>query len=113
MKPTPAEIRRKARRITRRADLPQNRRLAAYSWPDGMGGECVAMVKNRDRQVADALIQGPLWCASPVRVSDSVLRLRRDHGLPIETEYFSERDGDEKLTYGAYHLTAEVTREGE
>lgn len=112
MKPNPNEIRRKARRITRRADLPKTRAFARYVWKDDHGGECSTALQKRDRQVAEALIEGPLFCASPVRVSDSVLRLRRDHGLPVETEFFSERDGDESLTFGVYYLSADVAREG-
>ena len=113
MKANPYEIRRKARRITRRADLPKTRELKRYTWRDGDGAEHSTAISKRDRQIAEALIAQPLFCASPVRVSDSVLRLRRDHGLPIETEIFSERDGGEALTFGIYHLTAEVIREGE
>ncbi len=107
-KPTPSEIRQSAKRILRRADLPKSRNLAAYTWPTEDGGESRTIVAKRDRQVLDAIIDGPVFCASPVRVSDSVLRLRRDHGVPIETETFSERDGDESLTFGAYYLTADV-----
>lgn len=105
---TPAEIRQKAKRITRRADLPQQRTLAAYQWRDVIGETSKTLVGKRDRQVLDAIIATPVFCASPVRVSDSVLRLRRDHGLPIETETFTERDGDETLNFGAYYMDADV-----
>lgn len=107
-KPNPSEIRQKAKRILRRADLPNARNLAAYTWLSNDGEESLTIVAKRDRQVLDAIIDSPVFCASPVRVSDSVLRLRRDHGLPIETETFSERDGDESLTFGAYYLAADV-----
>ena len=112
MKPNPNEIRRKARRITRRADLPKTRSFARYQWTNDHGEECATALQKRDRQVAEALMAGPLFCASPVRVSDSVLRLRRDHGLPVETEFFSESNGEEKLTFGVYWMAADVKREG-
>ena len=102
------EIRSKAKRITRRADLPQERGLAAYSWLDEGGEEARTMVSKRDRQVLDAIIASPVFCASPVRVSDSVLRLRRDHGVPILRKDFTERDGDESLTFGVYLLPIKV-----
>ncbi len=105
---TPKEIRHKAKRIIRRADLPQQRALAAYLWLDVIGEASKAVVGKRDRQVLDAIINSPVFCASPIRISDSVLRLRRDHGLPIETETFTERDGDENLTFGAYFMDADV-----
>lgn len=113
MKPKPSEIRRKARRINRRKDLPRARNLAFYSWRDAMGDTHSASLQKRDRQVLDALRVSPVWCASPVRIGDSVLRLRRDHSIPVETVYFHERDGDESITFGAYALTETIEREGE
>lgn len=105
------KIRAAARRIIRRADLPKSRTPAGYKWHDEAGSECATNLEKRDRQFFEALQQGPIFCASPVRLSDAVLRLRREHGLPVETEFFTERDGDEALTFGVYHLTAEVMRE--
>lgn len=102
------EIRQKAKRITRRADLPQARGLAAYIWDDPDAGEIRTIVSKRDRQVLDAIIASPVFCASPVRVSDSVLRLRHEHGVPILREDFKESDGDERLVFGVYHLGANV-----
>lgn len=107
MKHTPSAIRSRASRINLRADLPQSRNLTFYTWN---GGECSAALQKRDKQVADALMASPLWCASPVRIGDSVLRLRRDHGLPVATQFYTEKDGDETLTFGAYYLTETVWR---
>ncbi len=105
---TPAEIRQKGQRITRRSDLPQARGLAAYIWNDPDVGEVRTIVSKRDRQVLDAIIKSPVFCASPIRVSDSVLRLRRDHGVPVLREDYTEQDGDETLNFGIYHLGANV-----
>lgn len=107
-----AAIRHSARRITRRKDLPQARGFARFVWSGCNGEERSAFLQKRDRQVAEAIIDGPVYCASPVRVSDSVLRLRRDSGLPIETEFFNESDGNEKLTFGVYYLASPVRMEG-
>ena len=101
-------IRKEARRITRRSDLPSNRGIVRLEWGDGFPDIFSTMVAKRDGQVAQALMSGPVFCASPVRVGDSVLRLRRDHGLPIETARYDETYGDEHLHFGIYVLTMPV-----
>ncbi len=101
-------IRAKARRITRRSDLPQNRGMICIEWGDGGPESTSAILSKRDGQVAQAIMDGPVFCASPVRVGDSVLRLRRDYGLPIETARYEETDGDERLHFGIYVLTEPV-----
>jgi hypothetical protein len=107
-----AKIRHSARQIILRNDLPQARGFARYVWVDSQGDEHSATLNKRNRQVLDAISAGPLFCASPVRVSHSVMCLRRDFGLPIEIEVFTESDGDEKLTFGVYYLAAPVCMEG-
>ncbi len=62
-------------------DLPTDRSPTTYSLATG---DKITLGK-RDKQVLDALLMAPLFCASTVRISDSVLRLRRDHGLTIDT----------------------------
>lgn len=106
-----AEIKAAARRIVRRRDLPQTRNPAKYTWRDDEGTAQNTRLSKRDRQILEALLEGPIYCASPLRISDSVLRLRRDHGLPVKTEVFSERDGEEALTFGVYRVTGQVERE--
>lgn len=104
---TKERIRKDARRLDRRIKLPEARGPARFEWSDDSGEEHYIILSKRDRQVLQAIIEGPVYCASPIRLSDSVLRLRRDHGVPIETETFTERDG-EVLTFGVYFLTANV-----
>ncbi|WP_073333838.1 hypothetical protein [Wenxinia saemankumensis] len=64
-----------------------------------------AVLSKRNRQVLDALRQGPVYCASPVRLSDKVLILKRDYGLDIETIRI---DGDEEGRFGVYRLVSAV-----
>ena len=108
---TPSEIKRRARRINRKAELPRERGLAFYRREDDWTGESLSSIKNRDRQIGEAIIGAPLYCASPLRISDAVLRLRRDHGWPIETEIYSEGAGEDRSIYGIYYLASPMVRE--
>lgn len=107
----PSEVKRHARRINRKAELPRERGLAFFRRKDDRTGESLSSVKNRDRQIGEAIINAPLFCASPLRISDAVLRLRREHGWPIATEIFSEGAGEDRSTYGIYYLAEPMVRE--
>jgi len=61
-------------------DLPNKISPETYM----MDGRKVILSK-RNRQVVDALIDAPLYCASTVRISDTVFRLKSEHGLRITT----------------------------
>lgn len=43
-------------------------------------------LSKRKRQVVDTLINHPIYCASTVRISDVVSRLKSENGIEIATE---------------------------
>lgn len=85
-------------------DLTRERSLGLFEVTNGDNEPFIAAIKKRDRQVAETINKYPLFCASPLRLSDSVLRLRRDHGLNIETETYKGDNG----TYGIYVLRSRL-----
>lgn len=67
-------------------DLPLNRTPAKYEVTKGDGTKAVVTLKDRKRQMADAMLIGPVFCASTVRLGDAVFRLKEDHGLHAATK---------------------------
>jgi len=63
-------------------DLPQAETAQAFLIDD----KRLIKIENRLRQMIEALLIGPLYCASTVRLSDLVFRLKRDHGVLIATK---------------------------
>ena len=98
--------------IISRRDLPPRRGTARFEVCKADGNCTTITLKNRKRQVLHALMESPIYCASPVRLSDIVLLLRGD-GIEIETEFFSENDGTENARFGVYVLTDQVRYLGE
>ncbi len=94
--------------IMAQMNLPQNYGLGRFEIkPLGGVGRTIAISK-RIRQVLEALAVGPLYCASTVRLSHYVDILRDDHGVNIETLWFSDNKGPLKTRYGVYVLRDEV-----
>ncbi|MGC3940470.1 hypothetical protein ACOTTU_21930 [Roseobacter sp. EG26] len=67
-------------------DLPKKRGPARYrvETPDGTTKQII--IDKRKRQVVDAMREGPLFCASTVRLGDAVFRLKQDHDFHTKTE---------------------------
>ncbi len=63
-------------------DMSGNRDKQRYR----IEGETEIVLSKRLRDMMDTLRKGPVYCASPVRLSDAVCVLRRDYQVPIETE---------------------------
>lgn len=63
-------------------DMSGNRAKQRYR----IDGEAEITLSKRWRDMMDTLRKGPVYCASPVRLSDAVCVLRRDYQVPIETE---------------------------
>lgn len=99
--------------VISRRDLPSRRGSARYEVCKADGKCETITLSNRKRQVLDALMRSPIYCASPVRLSDIVLLLRNDNGIGIETEFFQENDGIENTRFGVYVLTDQVRYLGE
>ncbi|MGK7650874.1 hypothetical protein ACSQ76_00045 [Roseovarius sp. B08] len=99
--------------IISRLDLPRRRGGARYEVQHADGERETITLSNRKRQVLDALVRSPIYCASPVRLSDIVLLLRNENGINIETEFFQENDGIENTRFGIYVLVDQVRYLGE
>lgn len=99
-----------ARRITRVADLPDDRTPAQYAVTNTDGTTSVATLQKRQRQVMDLLIAAPVHCASPVRISDIVHILKREIGLEVETEMYPGDEVTGAGSYGVYFLKSTVVR---
>jgi len=102
-----ANIRTSAWHVWRKANLPGNREAQTYLLQDNCGKAQRIILKNRNRQVIDALIRGPIFAASPVRLSNSIMILRREYGVEIETHIFSANDGSGGV-FGIYELISRV-----
>lgn len=101
---------RNAQRIYRVADLPKDCRPAQFRITREDGESRLISLKKRCRQIAELLMRGPVYCASPVRISDIVCILKHKFGLDVETLYFP---GDKQTgagDYGVYFLRSHVAR---
>jgi len=96
-----------ARHIWGKKDLPQDRVPWVYEIQNEEGKAQRIILKNRNRQVLDALNRGPIFAASPVRLSDIVMILRHSYGVEIETHMFSANDGSGGV-FGIYELISRV-----
>ena len=95
-------------RIMRVADLPQARDQAMYQIQNGDQKPRVAALDKRKRQIMDLLMQGPVYCASPVRISDVVHILKRETGLEVETRFYPGDKATGAGDYGVYFLKSQV-----
>lgn len=93
--------------VMRVADLPQDRRPAQYSVQYADRAK-VHTFSKRLRQVLDLLRRGPVFCASPVRISQAVMELREDYGFDIETKRYPGNPITGAGSYGVYFLKTET-----
>lgn len=71
-------------------DLPADRTPGTYEITKADGNTFITTIKDRKRQVVDALLLGPLFCASTVRLGDAVFRLKEDNDLHAATKATKE-----------------------
>lgn len=90
------------------ADLPQDRSVATYEIQNGDQKPNTVTLCKRQRQVMDLLLQAPVYCASPVRISDVVHIMKRDISLHVDTEMFPGDDVVGSGSYGVYFLKSRV-----
>ncbi|MBO9432568.1 hypothetical protein J7394_00015 [Ruegeria sp. R13_0] len=76
---------------------------------EGAEPRSILIGKNKKR-ILEALIDGPMYCASPCRLSHYIMLLRDDHGINIETEWFSNDPRTGRERFGIYVLKDKVTR---
>lgn len=101
---------RNAQRIFRVADLPKDRRPAQFRITRKDGARVPVILQKRRRQILELLMRGPVFCASPVRISDIVHLLKRETGLDVKTEYFPGDKQSGAGDYGVYFLRSHVAR---
>jgi len=99
-----------AQRIWRVSDLPKNRNPAWYAITHENGKTETYVLDKRRRQVIDLLVRGPVYCASPVRLSDIVHVLKRETGLNVHTEFYAGDPDTGTGAYGVYFLLSVVER---
>jgi hypothetical protein len=98
-----------ARRIWRVADLPQDRGPATYLIRSGDAPPRKVTLDKRQRQILDLLRAGPVFAASPVRISDIVHVLKRDIELEVETARYPGDPATGSGSFGVYFLRSSVT----
>jgi hypothetical protein len=98
-----------AQRIYRVAELPPFRGPETFIIHEGDELREVTLSK-RQRQVLELLMCAPVYCASPVRISDMVFVLREEVGLDIETRMFPGDPETGAGSYGVYFLNSRVER---
>ena len=70
--------------------------------PDG--DEREVTLSRGNLRILKTLQRGPVFCASPVRLSDRILVLKRDFGVNIRTDMFSAGSGSNRESYGTNTL---------
>ncbi len=93
------------------ARLSPDKAPARYAIQRPDGAKVVTLAKG-NRIIMDALLQRPVYCASPVRISDRVCILRRDYGVPIDREMYEADPHTGGERYGVYFIGAGVRRIG-
>lgn len=96
--------------VTAWRDLPPQTEPAQYQVTDCAGETRKIWVSKNKRRIVDALIDGPVHCASPCRLSHFVMGLREDQGLNIETVRFDKDPKAGRSHCGIYQLLDTVTR---
>ncbi|MDA8746659.1 hypothetical protein N9M66_00430 [Litoreibacter sp.] len=106
-----------ALRVDAWRDLPLDTAPATYRVNDSEGETHKFTLAKGNRIILDALLKQPVYCASPVRISDRVCILRRDYGVPITKEMYENDTATDRAKFGVYFLDASaverVTYEGE
>jgi len=90
------------------ADLPQARSERRFEIQNGSEKPSVFTLKDRKRQITELLLNGPVYCASPVRISDVVHILKREIGLEVETRFYPGDKATGTGDYGVYFLNSKV-----
>jgi hypothetical protein len=94
-------------------DLPQNYGAARFLITKETGKAFTLVLSKRKRQVLEALMNSPLYFASPIRLSDNVGILRHEHDVSIDTEFYEDESGPILTRYGIYSLADKAEYLGE
>ena len=93
-------------------DLPSQRTPARYQVTDNDGNTRTFTLAKGNRVILDALLKSPVYCASPVRVSDRVCILRHEYGVPITIEMYQNDRATDRAKFGVYFIGEGVERIG-
>ena len=99
-----------ALRVERWADMPTDRAPARYQITDDDGDTHTITLAKGNRIILDALIKQPVFCASPVCVSDRVCILRHEYRVPIRKEMYDNDTATDRAKFGVYFLDGAVVR---
>ncbi|MBY5987101.1 hypothetical protein [Roseovarius atlanticus] len=99
-----------ALRVSKWSDMPANTAPARYEIIGEDGQAKTITLAKGNRIILDALLERPVYCASPVRISDRVCILRRDYGVPITKEMYSNDAATDRARFGVYSLNGTVRR---
>lgn len=99
-----------ALRVEAWRDLPSDRAPARYKITGDDGAVHQITLTKGNRIILDALINQPVYCASPVRISDRVCILRHEYRVPIIKEMFDNDAATDRAKFGVYFLNGRVER---
>jgi hypothetical protein len=102
-----------ALRVESWRDLPKDGAAARYKITREDGGVNFITLAKGNRIILDALLKQPVYCASPVRISDRVCVLRREYSVPITREMYENDAATDRAKFGVYFLNGRVERLGD
>ncbi len=102
-----------ALRVEAWRDLPKDGAAARYKITSEDGGVSVITLAKGNRIILDALLKQPVYCASPVRISDRVCILRREYSVPIIKKMYENDAATDRAKFGVYFLDGCVERLGD
>jgi len=101
-----------ALRVAAWRDLPKDGATARYKITREDGGVSVITLAKGNRIILDALLEQPVYCASPVRISDRVCILRHEYRVPITKKMYENDAATDRAKFGVYFLNCQVERLG-
>ena len=93
-----------ALRVEAWRDLPKDGAAARYKITREDGGVSVITLAKGNRIILDAQLIQPVYCASPVRISDRVCILRHEYRVPIIKEMYENDAATDRAKFGVYFL---------
>ena len=99
-----------ALRVEAWRDLPSDRAPARCKITGDDGAMHQITLAKGNRIILDALINQPVYCASPVRISDRVCILLHKYRVPIIKEMFENDAATDRAKFGVYILNGRVER---
>ena len=95
--------------VNRWSDLPACTEPAVYRVQCGEEAVLFSIAKKA-RQVLEGLMHQPLACSSKCRLSQAVLKLRREYGLDIHMQMYDGSESSDGDRYGVYFLKSKIEK---